>query len=82
MMNQSRPCYGERQSVHDRKNEEDVLERCLKIVVDLVDESVIVDTGITDSTREIDAVLHGSCHAGWKSPVWGFCRHPPQDPPL
>ena len=37
------------------KNEEDVLERCLDSVADLVDEIVIVDTGSTDSTREIAA---------------------------
>ncbi len=35
------------------KNEEDVLERCLKSAADLVDEIVIVDTGSTDRTREI-----------------------------
>lgn len=37
------------------KNEEDVLERCLKSVADLVDEIVLVDTGSTDRTREIAA---------------------------
>ncbi len=37
------------------KNEEDVLERCLDSVADLVDEIVIVDTGSTDRTREIAA---------------------------
>jgi len=35
------------------KNEEDVLSRCLKTVAGLVGESVIVDTGSTDSTKEI-----------------------------
>ncbi len=35
------------------KNEEDVLERCLSSVRDLVDEIVIADTGSTDRTREI-----------------------------
>ena len=35
------------------KNEEDVLERCLKSVAGLVDEIIIVDTGSTDRTREI-----------------------------
>lgn len=35
------------------KNEEDVLERCLKSVCDLVDEIIIVDTGSTDATKEI-----------------------------
>ena len=37
------------------KNEEDVLERCLKSVDDLVDEIILVDTGSTDRTREIAA---------------------------
>ena len=37
------------------KNEERVLERCLKSICDLVDEIVIVDTGSTDQTREIAA---------------------------
>ncbi len=37
------------------KNEEAVLARCLDSVADLVDEIVIVDTGSTDSTREIAA---------------------------
>ena len=35
------------------KNEEDVLERCLKSVAGLVDEIIIVDTGSTDRTRQI-----------------------------
>ena len=35
------------------KNEEDVLERCLKSVAGLVDEIILVDTGSTDRTREI-----------------------------
>ncbi|MFS0646791.1 glycosyltransferase [Siminovitchia sp. 179-K 8D1 HS] len=35
------------------KNEEDVLERCLDSVKDLVDEMNIVDTGSTDRTVEI-----------------------------
>ena len=35
------------------KNEERVLERCLNSVKDFVDEIIIVDTGSTDSTKEI-----------------------------
>ena len=35
------------------KNEEDVLARCLRSAMDVVDEIVIVDTGSTDRTREI-----------------------------
>lgn len=35
------------------KNEERVLKRCLDSICDLVDEIVIVDTGSTDSTKEI-----------------------------
>lgn len=35
------------------KNEEDVLERCLNSIYDLVDEIIIVDTGSTDKTIEI-----------------------------
>lgn len=35
------------------KNEEDVLERCLVSVKDLVDEIIIVDTGSTDKTKQI-----------------------------
>lgn len=35
------------------KNEEDVIERCLKSIADLVDEIIIVDTGSTDHTKEI-----------------------------
>ena len=35
------------------KNEEAVLERCLKSVGDIADEIVIVDTGSTDGTKEI-----------------------------
>lgn len=35
------------------KNEEDILDRCLKSVKKLVDEIIIVDTGSTDKTIEI-----------------------------
>ena len=35
------------------RNEEDVLDRCLRSVSDLVDEIIIADTGSTDRTREI-----------------------------
>ncbi len=35
------------------KNEERVLERCLRSLHDLMDEIIIVDTGSTDSTKEI-----------------------------
>ena len=37
------------------KNEENVLDRCLSSVSDLVDEIIVVDTGSTDSSREIAA---------------------------
>lgn len=35
------------------KNEEDVIGRCLDSVKDIVDEIIIVDTGSTDSSKEI-----------------------------
>lgn len=37
------------------KNEEKILARCLDSIVDLVDEVIIVDTGSTDTTKEIAA---------------------------
>lgn len=37
------------------KNEERVLSRCLDSIADLCDEIIIVDTGSTDSTKEIAA---------------------------
>jgi glycosyltransferase involved in cell wall biosynthesis len=37
------------------KNEEDVIERCLKSASDVSDEIIIVDTGSNDSTKEICA---------------------------
>lgn len=35
------------------KNEEKILERCLRTISDLMDEIIIVDTGSTDRTKEI-----------------------------
>lgn len=35
------------------RDEEDVLERCLKSIKDIVDEIIIVDTGSIDKTKEI-----------------------------
>ena len=35
------------------KDEEDVLDRCLDCVMDIVDEIIIVDTGSTDNTKKI-----------------------------
>ena len=37
------------------KNEENILERCLDSVADLVDEIIIVDTGSEDGTKVIAA---------------------------
>ena len=37
------------------KNEEEVLERCLRSVAEAVDEIIVVDTGSSDSTKEIAA---------------------------
>ena len=41
------------------KNEEKVLARCLDSIADLVDEIIIVDTGSSDSTKEIAARYTG-----------------------
>lgn len=38
------------------KNEEEVLDRCLSSIADLMDEIIIVDTGSTDRTKEIARV--------------------------
>ena len=35
------------------RNEEEVIERCLKSICDLVDEIIIVDSGSTDKTKQI-----------------------------
>lgn len=43
------------QFMYDRKNEENVLARCLDSLADLMDEIIIVDTGSTDKTKEIAA---------------------------
>lgn len=44
------------------KNEEKVLERCLKSVEDLVDEIIIVDTGSEDKTVEIAKQFTSNVH--------------------
>lgn len=44
------------------KNEERILARCLDTVADLVDEIIIVDTGSTDSTKEIAARYTGKIY--------------------
>lgn len=41
------------------KNEEDVIERCLKSIADIVDEIVIVDTGSSDNTKAIASKFTG-----------------------
>ena len=41
--------------MYDCKNEEDVIGRCLDSVKDIVDEINIVDTGSTDSTKQVVA---------------------------
>jgi glycosyltransferase involved in cell wall biosynthesis len=39
------------------RNEQDKLGACLQSAADLVDETIIVDTGSTDGTRELAANL-------------------------
>ncbi len=39
--------------MHDSKDEEAVLKRCLSCVKQFADEIIIVDTGSMDSTKEI-----------------------------
>src|SRR6266851_2115002 len=39
------------------RNEEDKLAACLQSAADLVDETIVVDTGSTDGTRELAAKL-------------------------
>ncbi|WP_138496171.1 glycosyltransferase [Paenibacillus pinistramenti] len=46
------------------KNEETVLERCLKSAASMVDEIIIVDTGSTDQTKQIAEK--------WKAQVYDF----------
>lgn len=59
------------------KNEEDVLERCLKSVAGLVDEIIIVDTGSTDRTRTMAPATAGAyrsspyCQRMRRSSSWG-----------
>lgn len=48
------------------KNEEKVIERCLSSIAHLVDEVIIVDTGSTDSTKEIAAKFTSNIyHFDW-----------------
>lgn len=39
--------------MYDRKNEEDVLARCLNCVKKFADEIIIVDTGSADKTKQV-----------------------------
>src|SRR5437899_12026785 len=39
------------------RNEEEKLAACLQSAADLVDETIVVDTGSTDGTRELAAKL-------------------------
>lgn len=41
--------------MHDCKNEQDILARCLDSYAGTYDELIIVDTGSTDNTKEIAA---------------------------
>lgn len=45
--------YHENKLMHDSKNEQEVLEKCLKSAAAYVDEIVIVDTGSSDNTKKI-----------------------------
>jgi glycosyltransferase involved in cell wall biosynthesis len=46
------------------RNEEEALPGCLQPAADLVDETIVLDTGSTDGTRELAAKL--GAMAGWR----------------